>query len=366
MVKIGIDARLLHYRTGGISTYTQQMLLALQSFGLAQNIHIFKSWKMQSPVIQNAPEHALFTPAHHRIERLALSIELLRHNLDIWHSPDFIPPYRGAKRHVITVHDLTFLHYPQYLTADSRRYYNEQIQSACDHADHILAVSETTKQDIISILNIPAEKITVQPHGYNARYRPMSTEETASVTQKYNLPTDYILHVGTLEPRKNIIGLLNAYHQVRQTMPDSPKLLLVGRRGWLFDETEREIERLNLHQHLMILSDVTDEELPMLYNLAHVVVQPSFYEGFGLPALEAMACETVPIVSSISSYPEVVADVGLQVDPHDTDSITQAIIKAYTDSNWYADMKAKTLPRAQTFSWQKSAQIAHQVYTSLL
>src|SRR5262249_51659913 len=143
-------------------------------------------------------EHAaLWTPCHHRLERLALSVELARFNLDVLHSPDFIPPLRGAKRHVITVHDLTFLHYPQYLTADSRRYYNDQIATAVRQADHILADSEATKRDLMQMLNVPADKITVHMLGVDEQFRPLTNEERSSYQIELGLPSDYLLFVGT-------------------------------------------------------------------------------------------------------------------------------------------------------------------------
>lgn len=365
MSRIGIDARLTYYRDGGISTYIRELVKALALIDSNNDYTIFYSRKDTQTISEGFRHSRLWTPSHHRIERIALSLELSWRGLDIFHSPDFIPPYRAAKKHIITVHDLTFLHYPQYLTADSRQYYNAQISDACHHADHILAVSEATKQDIINMLKIPAHKITVQPHGVGQQYHPLAQETLSAVQTELNLPSNYILHVGTWEPRKNILGLVKAYRSLLTELPDAPPLLLVGRKGWLFEQTKAEIDELGINDHILRRNDIGDEYLPAVYNLASVNVSVSHYEGFGMPALEGMACGTVPIVSNKSSFPEVVGDVGLLVSPDDTNEIASALKKALTDTHWREIQSQKALERSKNFTWQGSAEIALQTYTAL-
>lgn len=363
MTKIGIDARLTYYRDGGISTYIRRLVQALEKLDTINQYTIFHSRKDEKRLSDRFNRAALWTPAHHQIERVALSVELAWRGLDIFHSPDFIPPYRAAKRHIITVHDLTFLHYPQYLTADSRRYYNEQIAAACNHADHILSVSEATKRDLINMLNVPERKITVQPHGAGEQYRPMNKDESEPIRQALDLPQEgYILHVGTWEPRKNIIGLLKGYQVLLEKMPDVPPVVLVGRKGWLFEETKAEIEALGINQHILWRDTVSDEQLPAVYNMALVNTGVSHYEGFGMPALEGMACGTVPIVSNRSSLPEVVGDVGLLVNPDEPENIAEALEKSLTDSQWREEQSQKAIERAKLFTWENSARIALDVY----
>lgn len=367
MTKIGIDARLTYYRDGGISTYIRRLVQALEKLDTENYYTIFHSRKDEESLSEKFNRAALWTPAHHRIERLALSAELAWRGLDIFHSPDFIAPYRAAKRHIITVHDLTFLHYPQYLTADSRRYYNEQIAASCQHADHILSVSKATKRDLIEMINVPDSKITVQPHGAGQQYRPMNHDETEPIRQTLDLPQEgYILHVGTWEPRKNIIGLLKGYKLLLEKMPDAPSILLVGRAGWLFDEAKAEIDALGINQHILWRDNVSDSQLPAVYNMALLNTSISHYEGFGMPALEGMACGIVPIVSNRSSLPEVVGDIGLLVNPNEPENIAEALEKALTDSQWREENSQKAIERAKHFTWQRSAQIALDVYTSVI
>lgn len=366
MACIGIDARLTYYRVGGISTYIRRLISALEKLEHQQQFTIFHSRKAVDSLSQQFRSARLWTPCHHRLERLALSLELARHRLDLLHSPDFIPPLRGARRHVITVHDLTFIHYPQYLTAESRRYYNGQIETAVRQADHILVDSEATRRDLIDILSVPQGKITVHMLGVDPQFRPLTAEQTEPARAALGLPPQYILFVGTFEPRKNIAGLLQAYHDLLTTLPDAPPLVLVGRPGWNFEQTLAQAESLKLGERLIWHSAVSDEQLPAVYNMALALVTPSFYEGFGLPALEAMACGTVPVVSDRSSLPEIVGDVGLLIDPDDPAALTAALQRVLSDADWRQAQQQAGLQRAAGFTWEETARIVLETYHALL
>ncbi len=366
MAHIGIDARLTYYRIGGISTYIRRTILALEQLQTNHKYTVFHSRKASDSLTSQFQSSKLWTPSHHRIERLAMSVELVRHNLDLLHSPDFIPPFRGAKHHVITVHDLTFLHYPEYITVDSRRFYNDQIQSAVKLADHILSDSESTKRDMIEMLNVPAEKITVHMLGVDEKFKPLKKDETQPILDKLGLPSEYILVVGTLEPRKNLVGLVKAYRDLLTELPDAPSILFVGRAGWLYDDLMADIDAVGINDHLIFRNDITDELLIAIYNQALTLVTPSFYEGFGLPALEAMACGTVPIVSNLSSLPEITGNVGLLVDPHDLTTITDALHKVLTDDTWRNEQTKAGIKRAKTFRWEDCAQIVQSTYDRVL
>lgn len=366
MAHIGIDARLTYYRTGGISTYIRQLIIWLERLEPADRFTVFQSRKMRQSLATRFQRAALWTPCHHRWERLALTVELARFHLDLLHSPDFIPPRRGARRHIITVHDLSFLHFPQFLTVESRRYYNDQIATAVRQADHILTDSEATKADLITMLNVPAEKITVHLLGVDESFRPLPPAVLDEARARLQLPQRYILFVGTFEPRKNILGLLEAYRLLLDQMRNAPPLVLTGQRGWLFDKTLERAEALSLQGRLLWREDIGTADLPALYNLADVLVLPSHYEGFGFPPLEAMACGTVPIVSNCSSLPEVVGDVGLQVNPNDSAELAAALYRALTDQPWRTAMRAAGLARAASFTWERTARTALAAYKTAL
>lgn len=364
-MNIGIDARLTYYRTGGISTYITRLVDALERIDTTNRYTVFHSRKTRESLVKRFRRASLWTPSHHRYERAALAAELLRHRLDVFHTTDFIPPQFGARRHIITVHDLTFLHYPQFLTAESRRYYNDQIQYAVNRADHILTDSEASKRDMTSMLGVPESKITVHLLGVDESFTPQPPEIVEHYSRALDLPDEYFLFVGTFEPRKNIEGLVQAYRVLSEQTPEIPPLVLVGRMGWNFDAARERIEALNLGERLLWREAVPQDAMPSLYTGAIALVTPSFYEGFGFPALEAMACATVPIVSNTSSLPEVVGAVGLQVDPEDQAAIVAAMHKVFSDEAWRHEQKQAGLRRAATFLWERTAQIALSVYQAV-
>ena len=361
-MNIGLDVRLTAYRTGGISTYSRGLVRALETMLSPDELTLLNSRKAKTPLSQHFAERTLWTPPHHRLERWALSLEIARFGLEVLHSPDFIPPRFGAKKRVITVHDLTFIHYPDTLTTDSRRYYNDQIETAVREADHILVVSEATKRDLITTLNVPSEKMTVGANGVGKQYKPLDKLQVEQGLKALDLPLQYILHVGTWEPRKNLINLAQAYKHLRDTLKDAPPLLLVGKRGWHYEQLRADIDAISAP--IIWHDDITDDQLPLIYNGALCNVTVSFYEGFGLPALEGMACGIVPIVSNRSSLPEVVGNVGLQIVPEDPDSIAAALQQAITDTDWRNNQRPLALAQASKYTWDNCARAALQAYQS--
>ena len=366
MAHIGIDARLTHYRVGGISRYITALLSAFETWSPPHKLTILQSRKARKPLSMRFASAKLWTPPHNALERSALTVELWRHGFDLLHSPDFIAPRRGGKRHIITVHDLSFIHFPEYLTAESRRYYNGQIEESVAQADHILANSQATKDELTTILDVPADKITVHLLAAEERFRPMPAAETESALRALELPGEFLLFVGTIEPRKNLFGLAKAYKSLLSQQPDAPKLVVAGRLGWHYQQVLADVSALGIDGHILLRHAVTDEQLPALYNRACAVVLPSFHEGFGLTALEAMACGAVPLVSRAPALTEVVGEVGAHFDPHDHDRIADSMQRALTDSAWLDSQSKAGVQRAAHFNWLESARIVLDCYDSVL
>ncbi|MEW5959241.1 MAG: glycosyltransferase family 1 protein [Chloroflexota bacterium] len=364
-MRIGIDARLVFYNRAGIGQYILRLVEALAELDPQEDTFVLlQSRKDKSSIIHSNGfvRRSLWTPSHNRFEQPGLSFEASRLKLDLLHSPDFIPPFKRNYKSVITIHDLAFLLYPHFLTKESARYYG-QIDQAWRKTNHIIAVSEATKQDSIKMLGVPEKKITVIHEAANPIYRPLPNDEALRhVKEKYNIDQNFILFVSTIEPRKNLPSLLQAYHQLRDQYKRDELLVLAGSKGWLWQEVYETVERLNLEQHVAFLGRVPSADLVYLYNAARLLVHPSFYEGFGLTPLEAMTCGTPIIVSNTAALPEVVGDAGLMINPHDIEGLTVAMWRVLTEEELWQDLSQKGLKRAANFSWRKAAQQTLEVY----
>jgi glycosyltransferase involved in cell wall biosynthesis len=362
--RIGLDARLTYYTRGGISNYIRHLAAELPANDPVNEYLVLHSRKARESLSMpgNARRVNCWTPAHHRFERAALGIEILPHRLHLLHSPDFIPPHTRA-RVVITVHDLTFLHYPQFLTAGSRRYYNDQIRAAVKRADAILTDSDATRNDVLELLHVPADKLTTVHLAPDPQFQPQPLDRVAAVTARHNLSPGYLLFVGTFEPRKNVSALLTAYAQLPA---DSPPLVLVGNTGWLFAETMQRVNELNLTSRIKFLTDVPGDDLPALDSGASLLVLPSHYEGFGLPVLEAFACGTPVVIADRASLPEIAGAAAALCNPDDPASIAHAIQTILTDSTLRTSLVAKGFERVKDFSWQKCARETLSVYRHVL
>lgn len=348
-MRAGIDLRLYSYRPAGIANYALRLAREFAAMDGITPI-VFQSRKTRERLV-SAPTRWLWTPCHHRIERFALGAELAFEGMDLFHSPDFIPPVsRGFKR-VITVHDLTFRLFPQFLTGESRRYYG-QLEQALDAADAVIADSYATRHDLHSEYGYPEDKVDVVHLAPDESFRSLPADIVAEFCRTAGLPDRYILFVGTLEPRKNIDGLLRAMTLLESTLP----LVIAGQPGWLYDETLALVDSLGLADRVFFYRPPSFDRLPLVYNAAAVLVLPSFYEGFGFPVLEAMACG-VPVVSSnAGSVPELAGDATEVIDPNDIPGIAAAIDHVLANPDHAADLVKRGQVQVKRFSWRKAAE----------
>lgn len=359
-MRVGIDLRLYSYRPAGIANYALNLARALVRRANDLELVVYQSRKTRQPLV-NTTTSILYTPCHHRFEQAALAIELFRAPIDLLHSPDFIPPFYRTFRSVISVHDLAFHFYPEFTTAESRRYYG-QIRRAIASADAVIVDAEAVRRDLERELGVPPERVDVIPLAPDAAFRPLPRAQVEAFFAARTLPLGAILWVGTFEGRKNLPGLLRAYARLR----DAPPLLLAGRPGWLANEVDGLIASLGLQGRVVFCWGPSQDELVHLYNGAALFVFPSLYEGFGFPVLEAMACGTPVISSNAGSLAEVTGDGGIQVDPSDDAALAAAIDAVLGSPSLAAELRQRGFAHVARFSWERCAEETLAVYRRVL
>lgn len=356
-----------YYESGGISEYIRQLIRGLSKIDKHNDYSVLHSRKDQYSYIpigtSNINRKKLWTPCHHRYERWLLSSEIYFHRYDVFHSPDFIPPRFGVGRKIITIHDLNFLFFPEFLDQESLRYYAGQIEEAVQEADHILADSNHTRADILNHLSVPEEKVSTIHLAASPDYQlPLAPDDTEGIKQKYALPADFILFVGTLSPRKNIETVFQAMVEMKEEARLQVPLVIVGKQGWRSEDSFK-VDGLNaIRRQIYYLDGVSPAELIHIYSLASVLVLPSIYEGFGLPPLEAMHASCPVITSDRASLPEVVGDAGIMLDPFDIPGWAAALQTVLTSEEVRSDMIRKGNQQAKKFNWEKTAAETLAIY----
>lgn len=273
---------------------------------------------------------------------------------DLYHAGAFVAPLLLSVPMVVTVYDLTFMRYPERLSPARRYYLRTFTELTCKRAKRIIAISESTKQDIVDLLGISADKVDVTPLAYDAEtLKPLSAETISAFKIAKGLPERFWLFLGTLEPRKNLVTLIEAYAR----LPQSERLLLIlaGGKGWLTEPIFEAIERHKLADSIRLAGFIPTDDLALWYNSAELFIYPSVFEGFGLPVLEAMACGTAIMTSNVSSLPEVAQDAGMSLPPHHIDAWVDALQMAYHDADWREGASQRGLQIAQTFTWEETA-----------
>jgi glycosyltransferase involved in cell wall biosynthesis len=374
---IGVDYTAAAWQGAGIGRYTRELIRAAvprdrtlryrlfyAAGGLPADAPYVADLRALAAANPNVSVHAL--PISPRLltilwqrARLPLPVERLVGRLDLLHAPDFVlPPTRA--RTILTVHDLTFMVRPESADARLRRYLMAAVPRSLRRADRVLVDSQATAADLERLLGVAGPHVRLLYPGVDPRFQPMPVTATEPVRAALGLPAHFLLFVGTLEPRKNVPRLIAAFAQIAADPQYADlHLVIAGRRGWLYDEIFATVERLGLHNRVQFLDFVADQQLPALYNLARAFVYPSVYEGFGFPALEALACGTPVVTANVASLPEVVGTAAVLVDPYDVTAIAQGIAAALQNA---ASLRAAGPPQAQRFNWAASGAALIEVY----
>lgn len=297
----------------------------------------------------------------HRLD-VPLAADWWTGSLDLFHAPDFVLPPLHRAPGLLTVHDFSFMRHPNGAVPRLREWLNRVVPKSVHRAHHILADSESTRRDIIEILHAPPEKVTVVGAGVETRFHPIKEpEQHQLVREKYQLPSQFVLGLGTLEPRKNFTGLIEAFNQVAADLPQL-HLVIAGGKGWLYEDIFKAAANSPSSERIHLIGFVDDADLPTLYSMAHLFAYPSHYEGFGIPVLEAMACGTPVVTANNSSLPEVAGDAALMVPSTNSDMLANVIHRLSTDITLRSQCKRRGLVQAKHFTWHQAAKKLLQVY----
>jgi glycosyltransferase involved in cell wall biosynthesis len=373
--RICIDVSPTVHRKAGLGRYVRELVPALMNGDTAYDYCLFYHHPSRAQVPPSFAAIPAFTvslaPKPWRMsvllaERLGIPMDRIVPGIDLFHSTEhLLPPFRSVAT-VFTLHDLIPQLFPEFHLPLNRWFLNAAFPRFLKRADAIIAVSECTRRDAMRLYGVPEERITVVTEGVDPRFRAgIRDERRQEVRARYALPEHYILYVGTIEPRKNLIRLVDAFRALRAGgFPH--RLVLVGARGWLDQPVFDHIAELGLEEQVIRPGFVSDDDLPAVYSAADLFVFPSLYEGFGLPPLEALASGVPTVASNTSSIPEVVGDAALTVPPEDTAALAEAMRRALTDDDLRALLSDRGPAQAAQFTWQKAAAQTRAVYDRVL
>jgi len=299
-------------------------------------------------------------------EPLYLYVLFKRLDLDVIHLAEAPVPFFFSRRAVATIYDLAPVLFPEHFDLKGRIYYRQAIAFGVSHSKKIITISKSSKEDLLQHFSADQSKVIVVHCGVDSSFTcPPSQRELDNIRSKYGLPHEFILYVGTLEPRKNLPRLLRAYAMLLAA-GYGEKLVIAGSKGWQYHDIFTSVEELGLSEHVMFTEYVPDEDLACLYRLAKLFVYPSLYEGFGLPVLEAMASGVPVVTSNTSSLPEIVGSAGILVDPYDEKALMGAMASVLSDSALRTRLIEEGLQRSSRFTWRDAAEKTLAVYQSMI
>lgn len=355
-MKIGIDIQTTLGQKTGFGYYVENLVRELKL------IDQKNSYSLMAP----ASEKDFSAPQRLFWDQWTLPKLALRNKVDLIHQPAFSVPINFPQPVVVTVHDLIAVRFGADIPFWSRQYFGRLMPFSYRYADHIIAASEHTKQDIIDLLNIPKEKISVIYLGLDYQLtKPVVRQEIDRVKNKFHIKDNYLLYIGTLNPRKNLIFLVNVFAKIASQLPNL-SLVIVGKKGWYFEKLFSLIDKLGLTKRVILTNYVSDEDKVALYSGAEIFTFPSLYEGFGLPVLEAMALGVAVVASQRSSIPEIVGEAGVLLDPSSETEWVKSILEILKNQKLKNQYITLGRERAKQFSWRSTAKQTIGVYNQVI
>jgi len=372
---IYIDVSAAIHQQAGLARYAESLARALLTYhGQEHRFGLFYNRDRRDkppPDLEAVPARTVragYKPWRMAVwlgQRIGVSFDRLLPDAELFHATEhLLMPLRRVPT-VLTVHDLVYHLFPAYHKRLNYWYLNAAMPLFVQRADALITISESSKRDLMRIYGVPEEKITVVYEAASPDFRPASAEDVAEVKAYYGLPERYLLALGTIEPRKNLIRLVDALRLLRQK-DHMLSLVIVGSAGWLYQDFFQHLEKLDDPRAVLLSGYVPDTHLPAVITGAAAYVLASFYEGFGLPILEAMACGTPVVCSNTSSMPELGGDAARYFDPHDTQGMVAAIATVLESKDIRAEMRERGLAQAARFSWQRTAKETLAVYERVL
>jgi glycosyltransferase involved in cell wall biosynthesis len=370
---VAVNAHLLahtrSFRRAGVSFYIEQLLNHLAQFDQQNRFTIYTTRGLGAAEL-GLPANFVVRPSRLptinprlRIpwEQVLAPLLLSRTRAGLFHGTLNVVPLLSPVPTVVTVHDLAFIRFPQTFRAYNRTYLDFATRTSVKRAAAILAVSEHTRRELVGLLGVDPARVVVTPNAARAHFRPPDPAALQRFRVRKGLPERFILYVGTVEPRKNLVSLLEAYARLPAEL--QLPLLIGGGKGWLYQPLFERLAQLGLGDRVQPVGYLDEAELPLWYAAATLFAFPSIYEGFGMPPLEAMACGTPVLTSNGASLPEVVGDAGLMVPPLDIDAMAAALTRLLRDADLRSELRERGLRRARQFSWHASAERTHAVYS---
>jgi len=365
--RVGIDVHAIGQRQTGNETYLANLVAQFAAMSRPWSCVLYHTLPASTLESHGLRGELHRVRPHTPLVRIPISFPyvLARDRIDLAHFQYVSPPISPCPT-VVTVHDISYEFFPEYFNPLTRKRMQWLIPRSARRAAHVLTVSEFSRRTIVERYGIPEDRITATPLGTSPVFRRLESNDAQRATARFGLTRPFILAVGNLQPRKNLERLLHAYARLRDESCADMELVLAGQMSWQGNRVQQEAQRLGLLDSVRLTGYVSLEELVGLYNRAHVFAYPSTFEGFGLPVLEAMACETPVLTSNTSSLPEVAGDAALQVDPFDVEAIAHGLKRLVEDSSLRARLTVLGRHQVRRFDWCRTAKATADVYERVL